>query len=136
MVVERSLAGGASSPSPSEGPARKAGDPRVLIANEPRAYREVLGATLRVLRPRVEVVVVEPPALDSVVERVSPDMVVCSHATPSVRKGVPIWIDLYPDGEAWAVICIHGRRSTRTDVELDDLLQIVDRVADRTAAVG
>lgn len=133
MVVERSLAGEASSPTSSGKPARKAGNPRVLIANEPRAYREVLGATFRALRPHVEVVVAEPPALDSVLERVSPDMVVCSHATPSVQEGVPIWIDLYPDGEAWTVICIHGRRSTRTDVDLDDLLRIMDRAADRTA---
>ena len=133
MVLGHSLGGEASSQSSPEQTARKAGNPRVLIANEPRAYREVLGATLSALRPHIEFVVAEPPALDTVLKRDSPDMVVCSHVTPSVEKGVPIWIDLYPDGEAWAVICIRGRRSTRTGIELDDLLRILDRIPDRIA---
>ena len=61
--------------------ARRRGGPRVLMANEPRAYREGIAAVIGQLRPVVEVETVEPDALDDSIERFSPDMVICSKAT-------------------------------------------------------
>ena len=55
---------------------RRHGRPRVLMANEPRAYREGIAAVIGQLRPEVEVKTVEPSALDASISRFSPDMVV------------------------------------------------------------
>ena len=41
---------------------------RVLVANEPRSYRQAIAAALQVIRPDMEVLVVEPELLDDEVE--------------------------------------------------------------------
>lgn len=42
---------------------------RVLLANEPRAYREALVGALWELRPAIEVIEIPPEALAEAVER-------------------------------------------------------------------
>src|SRR5437762_2668083 len=64
------------------GPQRKM---RMLVANELRSYREVIGTTLQALKPNVEVLIIEPEELDREVERSTPDLVLCSHLTPAVE---------------------------------------------------
>ncbi len=54
---------------------------RVIIANEPRAYREVLAATIERLRPNVELVNVEPSGVDELILRLRPQLVICSFLT-------------------------------------------------------
>ena len=56
------------------------------------------------------------------VERLCPDVVVCSHVTPLVVSRVLAWVDLYPEGDRRATISIDGRRVETAGVELDDLL--------------
>ena len=99
---------------------------RVVLANDPRAYREIIGSTIQALRPHVDVLIVEPESLDSFVASTSPDLVIGSKLTAAVRNGVRRWVDLYPDGEQLAIASVDGRRSTLTDVELSHLLEIVD----------
>jgi hypothetical protein len=99
-----------------------------LIANELRSYREVIATAIRQLRPNVEVIVTEPNELDASVERLCPDLVVCSKATDRVRSGVHAWIELYPDNEAQSVVSIGGRHSTVETIQFSDLLSIVDQV--------
>ena len=111
----------------NEEPCRAAGT-RVLIANEPRSYREAIAAAIRRLRPRVEVILVEPDELDAGVERLRPALVVCSRATGRVERGVPAWIELYPDLGSRSVVSAGGERSTVEDMGLPDLLRVVDRV--------
>ncbi|MBA2533558.1 MAG: hypothetical protein H0V21_00950 [Rubrobacter sp.] len=101
--------------------------PRVLMANEPRAYREGIAAVIGQLRPGVEVETVEPNALDTSIERFSPDMVICSKATAALKGGVRVWVELYPDNDASSVANIGGRRMEYAEIQLPDLLSIVDK---------
>ena len=103
------------------------GRPRVLMANEPRAYREGIAAVISQLRPEVEIETVEPSALDTSIERFSPDMVICSKATDALKGGVRVWVELYPENAAWSVASIGGRRIEYTEIQLPDLLSIVDK---------
>ena len=47
----------------------------VLIAIEPRSYRQVIGQTIQALRPHVELVVLDPDTLGVGVTRLEPDLV-------------------------------------------------------------
>ena len=101
---------------------------RVLVANEPRLYREAIAATLQELEPGVEVRVVEPEALDEEVNRDASDLVFCSRATLSVVVEAPVWVELYPEEQPLMVIGIEGTRLTAIDdTGLPNLLWIVDQ---------
>ena len=103
---------------------------RVLLANEPRAYREALGAALRALRPNDRIRVVEPARLAEALERCSPHLVVCSDLTLLVGPRLLAWAVLYPNGASHAELCLNGRRIlTTTEVQLEDLLTLADRTA-------
>lgn len=103
---------------------------RVVVANDPRSYREAIAGVFRSLRPDVEVLVIEPVALDARVEDLSPDLVICSRLTPAVRRGARKWVELYPEGEGVAVIGCGERSRARRDIELEDLLFLVDAAAE------
>ncbi len=79
---------------------------RVLLANEPCSCREVFARAFRALRTHVEVITVEPDALEGEAPRLRPD-VACSHITPALRS------DTY--------------RSWRPYPGLETLLAFVDR---------
>lgn len=103
--------------------------PRVLLANEPRSYRETMACALEVLRPDAGVLVVEPEALEEEMRRRVPDLVLCSEVTPAVERMARAWIDLYPAGEARVTISVGGLRLTMVeDPGLENLLWILDRI--------
>ncbi len=108
----------------------RSGRTLVLIANEPRSYREAVAEAIRQLRPGVEVEIVDPDALEASISRSVPDMVICSRATEAVRSSVPVWVELYPEHAARSVASIGGRREEFAEIQLDDLLSIVDRAED------
>jgi hypothetical protein len=99
---------------------RRGGRLRVLMANEPRAYREGIAAVISQLRPEVEIETVEPEALE-------PDMVICSKATDALKRRVRVWVELYPDNASLSVASIGGRRVEYAEIQLPDLLSIVDK---------
>jgi hypothetical protein len=100
---------------------------RILLANEPRSYRETLSAAFRILRPNTEVIVIDPDELDAEVERLSPQLVICSHATLDVKARSLAWVELYPEHGSESVVSVGGKRSTMAGIELGDLLSIIDR---------
>jgi hypothetical protein len=100
---------------------------RILLANEPRAYRETLAAALRILKPYTEVFVVDPDELDAEVERLSPQLVICSRATPTIEARSLAWVELYPEHGSISVVSVGGERSTVAGIELGDLLSVIDR---------
>lgn len=103
---------------------------RVLVANEPRLYREVISATLSKLRPEVEVLLVDPETLDQRVKRETPDLVFCSRATPCVVDAVPAWAEVYPEEEPLLVVSISLGETRLTAIDdngLPNLLWIVDQ---------
>ncbi len=113
---------------------RPSGRPRVLMANEPRAYREGIAAVIGQLRPEVEVRTVEPAALEGSISRFSPDMVVCSKATDALKGRVLVWVELYPEHAAHSVASIGGETAEYAEIQLPDLLSIVDRAEELAQA--
>ena len=103
---------------------------RVLLANEPRSYRETIASALRHLRPNLEVLVAEPEDLDGDLDLHRPDIVICSEITAAARDRAPAWIELYPGGESLVVVSIEGRRRTFEDIELQGIVCIVDRAGE------
>ena len=101
---------------------------RVLVASELQSYRQALAAAFRGLRPGVEVFEVEEEDLDREVERLGPDLVVCSRLTPRIEDRAPSWVVLYPSHRAHSVVSVLGERSTLEEIQLSDLLSIIDRM--------
>jgi len=102
---------------------------RVLLANEPRTYREVLFEALRWRRPGLEVNVTEPGTLDSEMERLHPHLVVCSLARTTARDSCLTWVRLYPDGANFAEIFTASGRATIVGFGFEDFLSVVDGTA-------
>ena len=101
----------------------------IVVANEPRAYREVLTGALQELRPHIEVISLEPGDLEGKVCEYSPRLVLCSRLTEAVERCSDAWILLYPNRENRAVISVAGRRTVVTDVEFSHLLAVIDELA-------
>ncbi len=108
--------------------------PQVLMANEPRAYREGIAVVISQLRPEVEIMIVEPNVLATSIGRFSPDMVICSKATAALKGGVRVWVELYPQNAALSVASICGRRKEYAEIQLLDLLSIVDKAEELAGA--
>lgn len=101
---------------------------RVLFANEPRSYRETIAAVVRDLGPAgAEVFVVEPEDLEREVDKLAPDLVVCSRLSGAVEARVAAWLELYPEHGSKSRIGIGGERTTVEGIELSGLLWIVER---------
>jgi hypothetical protein len=91
----------------------------VLVAFEDqyRAYREVIGAAIQVLRPQVEVTTTGLDDLEAEVERLDPQLVICSRDRPASLPPVVTW--------AKVPIELSPRSS---DVTLETLLAVIDGV--------
>ena len=105
--------------------------PGVLLANEPRSYRQAIAHVLRTLRPGLEVAETEQASLDRELRRGVPQLVICSRATPAVQGTAPAWIELYTDHGPFSSVAIGRERSTVPRIQLADILRIVDRVLPR-----
>jgi hypothetical protein len=103
---------------------------RILVANEPRAYREVFASTLRVLRPDAEIVEARSENLDREVRRFRPDLVLCSNVSPLVQNTVRNWVLLYPESEPSIMIFTYGELSTVGNVDFNDLISLVDHTSE------
>ena len=99
---------------------------RILLASELRSYREVLFETLRWLRPRLEIDVVEPNVLDVELERFHPHLVVCSQPCGALRSGVLTWVTLYPSNNNLAEVTTADGRATIVGIRFSDLLAIIE----------
>lgn len=99
---------------------------RILISNELESYREALAEAFRSLRPELDVYEAESFDLDRKVERLRPDLVVCSRVTALVEKSVPVWVELHPEFAPVSVVSISGERREVEGIELQDLLDLVD----------
>jgi len=99
----------------------------VLLANEPRAYRETIAVALGMLCPQATVIVVEPEKLDDFVTEYTPQVVLCSQLTKLVETQVPTWAVLYPDGSESALVQIDGRRITMPNIQLNGIVRLIDQ---------
>jgi hypothetical protein len=101
-------------------------DMRVVLANEPAMYREVISTVLKDLRPRVEVFTAKPEDLNREFSRLLPQLVVCSRLTELVERNAAAWIELYPDGSSHTLVALGDKRATFADMDFDTLLAILD----------
>ncbi len=107
---------------------RDTGMIRVLLANEPRAYREAMAGALEHLCPGTEIIVVEPDELDEQIRNLNPHLVMSSQPVRSLEDHPLPHVLLYPEGESKALVSIDGQQTTIVNVELEDLLLVIDRV--------
>ncbi len=99
---------------------------RIIVANDPRAYREAITGAFQLLRPHATVLAIEPAALDREVVRLRPHLVVFSAPSAVVQDHAFAWVLLYPSGAAEAVISVGGQHTTVADLEFDRLLEVLD----------
>ena len=101
---------------------------RILVANEPRSYREVLAGSLAVIHPHAALRCAEPTDMDAELEHFDPHLIICSELTQAVENCDQAWVVLYPEGNPLAVVCLDGEPVTVFDIEFGEILSIVDRV--------
>jgi hypothetical protein len=101
----------------------------IIVATEPRSYREILSAVLQVLRPMVTIALIGPEQLEHEVVRMKPQIVLCSHATPAIEAHSLAWIIFYPNGQRIVEIRSGQLHVTSGDLDLNGLLAFIDDTA-------
>ena len=101
---------------------------RVLVAfdDEHRAYREVIAAGIRILRPREDVAVSTPAGLEGEIARFDPQVVICVAPSPADTGDRPAWVELDLLPRRAAKVRVGSRRRELADPTLEDVLRIVD----------
>jgi hypothetical protein len=100
---------------------------RILVANEPRSYRETFARVFEALRPHVEAIAVEPDALDREALRLRPDLVVCGRVTPTVETVARCWMELRVEEERLVSTSKPRMAPDGGEVDLAYLLSFIDR---------
>ena len=103
---------------------------RVLVALEDdyRAYREVIAAGIKSIRPHIEVDTSSLEALGERIERFDPHLIICSQPNTVDPGGRPAWVELSLDPLQPSKICVGGRYSERANPTVDALLEVIDEV--------
>jgi hypothetical protein len=113
---------------------------RVVVAIEPRSYRQVIGRALQALRPHLEVVVLDPGTLEAGVARMEPHLVFADRPNAFAPRGgpvgSPVWVEFRPYEKPPARVCLAGRRWELEEVDLPDLLAIVDQTEELSRATS
>lgn len=101
---------------------------RVLVAfgDEHRAYREVIAAGIRILRPQVEVATATPTEIEREIESFDPQVVVCGVPGNADPGDVPAWVELPVEPQRPARIRVGGSRRASVNLDLEGLLAVVD----------
>lgn len=110
---------------------------QIIVAIEPRSYRQVIGQTIRALRPHIEVTVLDPDTLGAGVRRLEPDLVFASGPDTFSPAGRSAWVEFRPYEHPPARVFLGGRTWELGEVELSDLLSVVDETEEhgRTSRV-
>jgi hypothetical protein len=109
---------------------------RVLVAygDEYRAYREVIAAGIRLLRPHTEVSTAAPADLGAELERFSPQVVVCGvPGRPDPGDGAA-WVELPAGVGRRARVRVGDRRREAVGLSLEGLLVVVDEAEELVRA--
>jgi hypothetical protein len=98
---------------------------RVLIAIEPRSYREVIGQAIQAFKPHLEVAVVESEDLWVALERLDPGLIFADRPNNAAADRSS-WVEFRPYEQPPAKIWVGGRYRELEEVEFSDLLSVVD----------
>ncbi len=103
---------------------------KMLIAIDPRMYRQVLAHVVRQRRPSVEVLTAEPEELEEVADRLAPHLIICHQATPAVRASAWSWVELevrLGAGDLEANVKVDGSPASRVEcADVSDILAALD----------
>ncbi len=103
---------------------------RILIAFEDayRAYRDVVAAGIKILRPHAEVETVSLEALEERIEHFDPELVICGGRDAKHRGRWPAWVELSVDTLQPAKVWVDGCHSERPNPTFEVLLAVIDEV--------
>jgi len=99
----------------------------VALESDYRAYREVIAAGIKLLRPHTEVTTSELDALAAAIVRSDPHVVFCSLPATKGSGDKVAWVELSVDPLRPSVICIGGRYSEVYNPMFETLLGVVDK---------
>lgn len=102
----------------------------ILVAIEPRSYREVIGEAIGGLRPQHKVTIVAPNSLRPTMDRLIPEVVISNRADSVSVDGTLAWVEFHPYARPEARVSLKGLRRELEEVDLEDLLAIVDEVGE------
>ena len=108
----------------------------ILLANEPRSYRQVIAGALRHQRPQWPIADVEPEVLPAHLGQCARPFVIASRLSELARQRACGWVLLYPDYEDRAVIGLAGEETTVEGLDFDGLLAALDRAEAVALAAG
>ena len=103
---------------------------RILVSFEPGylAYQGAIAASIRILRPHAEVQTTTPDALGEEVERLDPELVICTRPNTVDPGGRLAWVELSLESTRPSKVCVGGRHSEPTNPTLEMLLEVIDEV--------
>ena len=102
---------------------------RILVAVNPRMYREVLALSLHRHRPDAEVLLCPPEVLDRETGRFEPHLLVLGDndgAAPDGLSGVLYQVEIMLGASMDARISVDGQAREVKDICMEDLLAVVD----------
>jgi len=105
---------------------------RVLVAIEPKMYREVLALHISQQRPQSEVVLASPENLEATVERTRPHLTIANEVPPMLKER-GFWVEVPTDGWLDTHISADGYSTTLHDVSLEDLVAVMDKAEEELA---
>lgn len=101
---------------------------KLMVAIEPRSYREAIGTFLQDVREYLDVSVVDPGMLEAQVSRCDPDLVFSSRPNTPSGDHWPAWLEFDSDTYGQSVTFYLDGEYTRIEgADLANLLSIVDR---------
>jgi hypothetical protein len=106
---------------------------RVLVAIEPRMYREVLAFHISQKRSRSEVILVSPENLQDEAEHTRPHLIIANEVSPELKQMGSYWVEVHEEDGLVATIRANGYFTTIHDVSLENLLAVVDKAEEELA---
>lgn len=101
---------------------------RILIANEPFAYRDVLGSSLRILRPEFTIHVTGSGSMQDDIDCFDPHLIIHSRETFDDETPDRAWILLNQGGrESGRCSTSHGSEAIEK-IDFNVLLRLIDCV--------
>ena len=108
---------------------------RVLVAYEEmyRSYRRVIAKAIEDLRPHLQVRSVALGAMEEVLARFDPHVVICSCSSaeyPS-RGSRAAWVEMPVEPAQTGDICLDGEHEGRVNPDLRNVLSVLDEAEER-----
>jgi hypothetical protein len=115
---------------------------RVLVALEPRSYREAIGQVIEEARLQANVYLLDSDPLnyeaygtrlDYETNSLKPHVVLCQQTTPAVRELAICWVKILIYEHPQAVVSIAGEAKRVPDISLSELISVIDEANVLTA---